>query len=103
MSGAPAIARKSDAVRRSFSGGGGNYVNRQIPNLPEIPSMHYVYVIESEEHPDQVYTGYTTDLKQRFKAHNAFGCTHTSKYKPWRLQAYLQSGSGRAFSKRHLR
>ncbi|MEI6790506.1 MAG: GIY-YIG nuclease family protein [Myxococcaceae bacterium] len=79
--------------------------------------MHYVYLIYSESNPEQVYTGYTTDLKQRFQAHNSIGSTHTSKYKPWKLQAYfafcnkksaldfesyLKSGSGRAFAKKHL-
>ncbi|WP_345785360.1 GIY-YIG nuclease family protein [Thalassobacterium sedimentorum] len=61
--------------------------------------------------------GYTTDLQTRIKAHNVGQSPHTAKYKPWKLvgyhafetiqqakafEAYLKSGSGRAFAKRHL-
>ncbi len=79
--------------------------------------MYYVYQIQSISHPDQKYTGYTTDLKIRMKVHNEGRCPHTSKFIPWNLvnyfafsdeskakkfELYLKSGSGRAFSAKHF-
>ena len=80
--------------------------------------MHYVYILESLSHPDRLYTGYSTDLKQRLQDHNEGTTAHTAKYRPCRLvtyvaftdeakarafEKYLKSGSGRAFANRHLR
>lgn len=79
--------------------------------------MHYVYLLQSQSHPDQRYVGLTSDLKARLAKHNAGGVPHTSKFTPWRLRTYvafstreqaaqfeqyLKSGSGRAFAGRHL-
>ena len=79
--------------------------------------MHYVYLLQSISHPNQRYIGETSDLKARLKKHNAGGVPHTSKFVPWKLQAYiafptrppaltferyLKTGSGRAFASRHL-
>ena len=78
--------------------------------------MFYVYILNSREH-DEYYIGYTSDLKARLKDHNSGKASHTSKFKPWDVinyvafatekkaiafERYLKSGSGRAFSKRHL-
>jgi putative endonuclease len=80
--------------------------------------MWYVYIIRSIANPDQEYTGLTSDLKQRFKDHNAGKSSHTSKYLPWKLEwycafqnkgdalnfeKYLKSHSGRAFASKRLR
>ncbi|MES2503379.1 MAG: GIY-YIG nuclease family protein [Myxococcota bacterium] len=80
--------------------------------------MHYVYLLQSESNPNQSYTGYTSDLRQRLSKHNSSGDLHTSKYKPWRIEAYfafpdkitplnfelyLKSASGRAFAKKRFR
>lgn len=80
--------------------------------------MHYVYILQSLGDPDQFYTGLCVDVPKRLAAHNAGQSPHTSKFKPWRLvschyferpeaaaalERYLKSGSGRAFSNRHLR
>ncbi|MEJ2724944.1 MAG: GIY-YIG nuclease family protein [Deltaproteobacteria bacterium] len=61
--------------------------------------------------------GTTSDLTSRLEAHNEGRSTHTAKYKPWKLVAYiafsnrnkalgfekyLKSGSGRAFAKKHF-
>jgi predicted GIY-YIG superfamily endonuclease len=77
----------------------------------------YVYLLQSEAGPDRFYTGFTEDLEQRLKAHNAGQCPHTSKHRPWRLKTaiaftdrnralaferYLKSPSGRAFAKKRL-
>jgi len=79
--------------------------------------MFYVYLIQSEPFPEQRYTGFTTDLKERFKTHNAGQSPHTSKYKPWKLisyhafldkrtaqkfEHYLKTGSGKAFAKKRF-
>lgn len=80
--------------------------------------MKYVYTIQSTEHPDQYYTGITLNVESRLSDHNSGKSSHTSKYRPWGLisytafvdnkkalefEKYLKSGSGRAFSKKHLR
>jgi predicted GIY-YIG superfamily endonuclease len=77
---------------------------------------YYVYILvsgDSEHH----YTGFTTTLEDRLKAHNNGQVPHTSKYRPWRVETaiaftsvdkarafekYLKSHSGRAFAKRHF-
>jgi predicted GIY-YIG superfamily endonuclease len=79
--------------------------------------MHYVYIIQSIEHPEEKYTGFTSNISKRLEFHNAGQVPHTSKYKPWKLinylafideekarefEVYLKSGSGRAFVKKHL-
>lgn len=79
--------------------------------------MHYVYLIRSIPCPDRKYVGLTGSLRNRLKKHNDGGSPHTSKYKPWELatyigfaskaqatafEAYLKSGSGRAFASKRL-
>lgn len=79
--------------------------------------MWYVYIIRSQDHPNQEYTGATEDLKQRLADHNAGKSSHTAKFKPWSLlcyiampdkmaalefEKYLKSHSGRAFAKKRL-
>ena len=79
--------------------------------------MHFVYMLQSLSHPEQRYTGFTADLKERLEAHNAGRSIHTAKYKPWELAAYfafkserrarefehyLKSGSGKAFANKRL-
>ncbi|WP_108811011.1 GIY-YIG nuclease family protein [Sphingorhabdus sp. Alg231-15] len=80
--------------------------------------MHYVYILQSVEHPDQHYTGLTDNVTGRLKEHNSGKSKHTAKYKPWKIisshyfenedtalasEKYLKSGSGRAFSQKRLR
>ncbi len=79
--------------------------------------MFYVYLIRSINHPNRTYIGFTTDLKKRFKAHNAGQSTHTKGSKPWSLETYiafsgkekakafetyLKSHSGMAFAQKRL-
>ena len=76
--------------------------------------MTYVYILQSVAEPEHFYTGLTDDLRTRLSVHNAGKVTHTSKYKPWRIntyvafsdenravgfEKYLKSSSGRAFAK----
>ena len=79
--------------------------------------MYYVYLIESLAKEGERYVGMTTDLKQRFREHNAGKSSHTSKFRPWKLttyiafthqakaavfERYLKSGSGHAFANKRL-
>ena len=79
--------------------------------------MFYTYILRSLSHPEQRYIGSTSDLKSRLAKHNAGEVPHTSKFKPWELEvyiafetkekatafeAYLKTGSGHAFAKRHF-
>ena len=78
----------------------------------------FVYILRNEARPPRYYTGLTSDVAARVVAHNAGHSTHTATGRPWRLdvaiefsderraiafERYLKSGSGVAFSKRHLR
>ena len=103
-------------ILNSFSGGGSlgdggltaeNWRNR----------MFYTYILRSLSQPEQRYIGSTADLKARLAKHNAGEVPHTSKFKPWKVEAYfafetkekaaafeayLKTGSGHAFAKRHF-
>jgi len=78
--------------------------------------MYHVYILRSINF-DQNYTGFTKDLRTRLIDHNAGRSKHTKKYKLWKLVAYiafenesrarryeeyLKTGSGIAFTKRHI-
>ncbi|MGA1237593.1 MAG: GIY-YIG nuclease family protein [Limisphaerales bacterium] len=80
-------------------------------------TYHYVYILQSLSHPNQLYTGHTTDLHQRLQYHNSGKVPQTSKFTPrvvrsatafreraraLAFERYLKTGSGRAFLKRHL-
>jgi len=43
---------------------------------------HYVYILVSLSFPGRHYTGCTTDLEARLRAHNEGKCPHTSKFIP---------------------
>ena len=79
--------------------------------------MFYTYILRSISQPEQRYIGSTADLKARLAKHNAGEVPHTSKFKPWKVEAYfafetkekatsfeayLKTGSGHAFAKRHF-
>lgn len=79
--------------------------------------MHYVYLIQSIEHPEQYYFGQTNNLKLRLNKHNEGGSYHTAKFRPWKIITYiafehkdkaiafekfLKTGSGREFAKRRF-
>ena len=79
--------------------------------------LYYVYLPRSIASPEQARVGFSEDVEARIKEHNRGGSVHAGKYRPWKLvclhaftdlkrarhfEAYLKSGSGRAFSKRHL-
>jgi putative endonuclease len=80
--------------------------------------MHYyVYILRSINYPEQIYIGFTTNLKERLKDHNLGLSKHTSKSRPWKIETYisftdrnlalrfekyLKVGSGNAFMKKRL-
>ena len=80
-------------------------------------TMNYTYILRSLSHPDQRYIGSTSDLRARLAKHNCGQVPHTSKFMPWKVEAYiafesfqkaqaferyLKSGSGHAFAARHF-
>ena len=79
--------------------------------------MYYTYILESETKSGERYIGHTSDLKSRLEEHTTGKCSHTNKFKPWKLKLYvafetlrqaqhfehyLKSGSGHAFANRHF-
>ena len=44
--------------------------------------IYTVYVLYSETH-NKTYIGYTSNLIQRFKSHQALGKDWTAKFRPW--------------------
>ncbi|MCZ6672725.1 MAG: GIY-YIG nuclease family protein [Verrucomicrobia bacterium] len=79
--------------------------------------MYYVYRLTTTLDPKRHYTGFTTDLSNRFKAHNKGSNKPTATYRPWKLvfyaafedkesaldlERYLKTGSGKAFARKRL-
>lgn len=79
--------------------------------------FYCAYIIQSINHPDRYYTGFTENLESSIKSHNQGNNPHTSKYRPWRVkttivftdrqkdldfEAYLKSPSSRVFAKKRL-
>lgn len=75
--------------------------------------FYYVYVLQSEK-SKRLYTGFTNDLRKRFKEHNDGKSTYTKHRGPYKLiyyeacldkddarsrELYFKSGKG----KRHLK
>ena len=79
--------------------------------------MFYTYILRSLSHPQALYTGSTSNLRTRLQDHNSGKSPHTSQFTPWtvvfypafpnkslshQFEKYLKSGSGRAFTSKHL-
>ena len=79
--------------------------------------MFYTYILRSLSHPEQRYIGSTADLKSRLAKHNAGEVPLTSKFRPWKVEAYfafdskekaiafeayLKTGSGHSFANRRF-
>ena len=82
-----------------------------------IYNMYFVYILKSINSPREIYKGYTENLRERLKEHNAGKVSHTSKFRPWKIifyccfnnkqkaiqfEKYLKSASGIAFMKKRL-
>jgi len=79
--------------------------------------MYYVYILYSKK-DQQLYTGYTIDLRKRFNEHISGRVTATKNRRPLLLiyyeayvdkqdakgrEIFLKSGSGKRFLKKQLR
>jgi predicted GIY-YIG superfamily endonuclease len=79
--------------------------------------VYFVYVIKSLKVSNKYYVGFTKDLQDRLKSHNAGQSLFSRKYSPWELDSYvcftsevkarfferyLKSGSGHAFFRKYL-
>jgi len=79
--------------------------------------MYYTYVLTSEK-TGKLYTGYTIDLRKRFKEHNEKLSTYTKQRGPYELiyyeacldkddarsrELYLKSGRGKRYLKSRLK
>jgi len=84
--------------------------------MPE--PQHTVYILQSTRREERYYTGVTSNLEVRLRAHNLGLSRHTASGRPWRVvvalefadpdraaqfETYLKSGSGRTFADRHFR
>ena len=82
-----------------------------------MPGFYYVYMLSDVATRTHHYVGMTEDIEKRLAKHNDGQVPHTSKFAPWiidaaiavrtkliaaQLERYLKSGSGRAFSNKHL-
>ena len=78
--------------------------------------MFYTYLLQGKD--GNLYTGFTNDLKKRFKEHNLGLNSSTKRYRPWKLiyyeasvnemdarrrEDYLKTSKGRALLKRRLK
>jgi putative endonuclease len=51
--------------------------------------MYYVYIIESVSVPGHFYIGYTEELRERVRKHQADVSSHAAKFRPWKLKVYF--------------
>jgi len=80
--------------------------------------MFYVYCLQSNKDSDQLYFGYTNDLKRRLVEHNTGQNTSTKRYMPWKViyyeacisevdakrrETYLKTTMGRRMFKRRIK
>ena len=49
----------------------------------------YVYILQSESSVKHFYVGFTEDLLDRLKTHNAGHVPHTIKFRPWRIKTAI--------------
>jgi putative endonuclease len=78
----------------------------------------FVYILKNGDAPPRYDTGATSNVVARLADHNAGRCDSTARHRPWTIdvviefadeqravafERYLKSGSGVAFSHRHLR
>ncbi len=108
---AKAFATSNPSIAKATADGG------EFARCTGVADRNIVYLLQSEQHPQQHYVGLTQNVRRRLAAHNAGRSTHTAKHRPWRVviavwfgdaararsfERYLKSGSGRAFAKRHF-
>jgi putative endonuclease len=82
----------------------------------DCPVMFYTYILKNKN--DRLYTGYTRDLRKRFKEHNMRKSKYTKYNGPYILiyyeactneqdarsrETYLKSGPGKRYIKNRLK
>jgi len=80
--------------------------------------MFYTYCLQSEKDNDELYFGFTNDLKNRLKEHNSGHNFSTKRCLPWKLiyyeaclsesdarrrEKYLKTNMGRRMFKRRVK
>ncbi|MFA5651926.1 MAG: GIY-YIG nuclease family protein [Candidatus Paceibacterota bacterium] len=80
--------------------------------------MLYVYILQSKIKNDQLYIGYTKDLRRRLVEHNQKLNFSTKPYTPWKLiyyeacldkddaerrESYLKTSQGRRLIRRRIK
>jgi putative endonuclease len=80
--------------------------------------MFYTYILQSKIKSDQLYIGFTTDLKRRLSEHNQKLNFSTKPYAPWELiyyeackeesdakrrEKYLKTSQGRRLIRRRMK
>lgn len=81
-------------------------------------AFFYVYILSSLEDKNELYVGFTKDLKNRLVEHNKGLSTYTKRYAPWELiyyeacrdildaerrEKYLKTTQGRRMLRRRLK
>lgn len=64
--------------------------------------MFYVYVLKSRKKIDQLYVGYSVNLRNRVAEHNAGKSSSTRPYLPWELIFYEAYKSMKDARKREM-
>jgi len=66
-------------------------------------TFFYVYILESIPDPERHYVGFTGDLKERMREHNAGTSPHNAKHgRCLNFERHLNSASGRACARKRL-
>jgi putative endonuclease len=80
--------------------------------------MFYIYCLQSQKEKEELYFGFTKDLKNRLKEHNSGHNFSTKRYMPWKLiyyeaclsesdarrrEKYLKTSTGRRMLKRRIK
>lgn len=79
--------------------------------------MHFIYFLESTQHPDHHYIGYTENIQKRIVEHNHGQVLSTKNMRPWKLiyaeiyshkldalhrEKFLKSGGGWKYLQKQL-
>lgn len=85
------------AEGNSGAGQGTTKINSGSGHSPSL-IMFYVYVLRSIKDPDEIYVGYTTNLRERFSLHQQGLVRSTKPYRPWKLiyyEAYISKADAK--------
>ncbi len=110
-----AIGKPTDAMDALRSLGEEGLLMQE--NYRNFDRMFYAYILRSEQNPERLYYGFSSDLKKRLKVHNQGGNVSTKTGVPWTLawyagfkfesaavdfERYLKTASRKAFARKRL-